>query len=236
METSRQQSGNNWIKVCAVIPAYNEARTIGKIVKETKKYVDTVFVVDDGSSDDTAEVAQQNGARLIKHNVNRGIGAAQQSGYDAAISNGFDYIIQVDGDGQHNPQYIPGMLRVVQESDLVIASRSLNGSYQDYPFVRRLGISFFTLVVNVLTHAGITDTTSGYRAYRSESLKKLSRLPDRHWAMWQTLEAAKKGFRINEVSIEMPLRNTGKSQFSFVTYTLYPFRMVWVILKVMLFR
>ncbi len=235
-QQTQQNSGSELKKVCAVIPAFNEAKTIGKIIQETKNYVDAVFVVDDGSNDGTGEVAQQNGARVIKHNVNRGIGAAQQSGYDAAICNGFDYIIQIDGDGQHNPKYIPEMLEVAQGCDMVVASRFLNGSHQGYPFVRRLGISFFTLVVNVLTHAAITDVTSGYRLYNTESLRKLSRLPSRHWAIEQTLEAAKKGFRIKEVSVEMPVRNIGKSQFSVVTYGLYPFRMVWVVMKVMLFK
>lgn len=231
---AQQSSGSEPKRVCIVITAYNEVPTIADIICKSKKYVDTVFVVDDCSNDGTDEIARQNGARLIKHSVNRGIGAAQQSGYDAAISNGFDYIIQIDSDGQHNPKYIPEMLEVAQGCDMVIASRFLSKSYQGYPFVRRLGISFFTLVANLLTRANITDITSGYRVYRTGSLRKLSRLPNRHWAVWQTLEAAKKGFRIREVSVEMPVRDVGKSQFSLVTYGLYPFRMFWTILKVLL--
>lgn len=224
------------MKICAVIPAYNEAATIGKVIQETKKYVDAVFVVDDGSTDNTAEVAQHHGAQVIRHRTNRGIGAAQQSGYDAAINNGFDYIVQLDGDGQHNPEHIPEMLSVAQGCGMVIGSRFLNESYRAYPFVRRLGISFFTLVVNLLTHVGITDVTSGYRVYRTESLRKLSRTSSRHWAVEQTLEAGKRGFRLKEVPIEMPPRDTGKSQFSLAVYARYPFTMTWVILKVMLFR
>ncbi len=224
------------MKICAVIPAYNEGKTIGEVIQQAKQYVDTVFVVDDGSSDDTAEVARQNGAKVIRHNVNQGIGAAQQSGYDAAISEEFDYIIQLDSDGQHDPKRIPEMLEVAQGCNMVIGSRFLNNSHKDYPFVRRLGISFFTRLTNLLTHAAITDVTSGYRVYRTESLRKLSRLPSRHWAIEQTLEAAKRGFRIKEVSVEMPVRNRGNSQFSLRTYALYPFRMIWVIMKVMLFE
>lgn len=231
-----QESGNNRIRVCAIIPAYDEAKTIAEIVQETKKYVDMVFVVDDGSTDNTAQVAQQNGAQVIRHRVNRGIGAAQQSGYDAAINNEFDYIVQLDSDGQHNPKHILEMLEVAKECDMVIASRFLNKSYRSYPFFRRLGVSFFTLVANLLTHVGITDVTSGYRVYRTESLRKLSRISSRHWAVEQTLEVGKKGFKIKEVSVEMPVRNTGKSQFSVARYTLYPLRMIWVVLKVMLFK
>lgn len=224
------------MKVCAVIPACNEAKTLGKIIQETKRYVDTVFVVDDGSTDNTAEVAQHSGAEVIRHSVNRGIGAAQQSGYDAAIQNGFDYVVQLDSDGQHNPEYIPEMLSVAQECDMVIASRFLNRSHQVYPFVRRLGISFFTFVVNLLTDVGITDVTSGYRVYRTDSLRKLGRISSRHWAVEQTLEAGKKRFKIKEVSVEMPIRGLGRSQFSLARYARYPFTMIWVILKVLLFK
>lgn len=224
------------MKICAVIAARNESDTIGTVIQETKKYVDKVFVVDDGSTDDTAEIAQENGVEVIQHPTNRGPGAAVQTGYAVAIAGGFDYVVQVDADGQHDPRYIPEMLSVAQGCDMVIGSRFLNKSYQACPFVRRLGISFFTHVANLLTRVGITDVTSGYRVYKTESLRKLSRVSNRHWALEQTLEAGKKGFRIKEISIKMPARNTGKSQFSVVTYGLYPFRMVRVVMKVMLFK
>ena len=224
------------MRICAIIPAYNERETIDKIIQETKQYVDTVFVVDDGSTDDTAEMARENGAEVIRHDVNRGIGAAQQSGYNVAIRNGYDYIVQLDGDRQHNPEHIPEMLSVAQGCDMVIGSRFLNKSYRGYPFVRRIGISFFTLVVKLLVGVNITDVTSGYRVYKAESLRKLGQLSSRHWAVEQTLEAGKRGFNIKEISIEMPVRNMGKSQFSLVRYALYPFRMIPIIIKVMLFR
>ena len=108
------------MKVCAVIPAYNEAATIGEIIQETKKYVDKVFIVDDASVDNTAEVATENGAEVIRHNINRGIGAAQRTGYTVAMSDGFDYIVQLDADGQHDPRYIPTLLETAQDYDMII--------------------------------------------------------------------------------------------------------------------
>lgn len=227
---------NKRIKVCAVIPAYNESKTIGKIIREATRCVDTVLVVDDGSIDNTAEIARQNGAEVIRYRVNRGMGAALQSGYSAAISRTFDIIVQLDGDGQHNPKYIPEMLAIIDDCDLVIGSRFLNHSHQEYSFVRRIGISFFTSIVNLLGRIKITDVTSGYRAFRIQSLKRMSHLSARHWAVGQTLEAGKKGLKIKEISVEMPLRGAGSSQFSLRTYALYPFRMVWIILKAMLLR
>ena len=95
------------MKVCAVIPAYNEAETLGKIIQETKQYVDTVFVVDNGSTDDTADIARENGAEVIHCAAKRGYGAAQYAGHIAAMQNGFDYILQLDADGQHDPDEIP---------------------------------------------------------------------------------------------------------------------------------
>jgi len=226
----------NPMKISPIIPAYNEGETIDKIIQETNQHVDTLFVVDDGSTDSTAKVAEQNGVEVIRHSVNLGTGAAQQAGYAAAISEGFDYIVQIDADAQHNPKYIPEMLSIAQSCDIVIASRFLNKSHQNYPFVRRLGISFFTFVVKLLVGVNITDVTCGYRVYKAESLRKLGRLSSRHWAVEQTLEAGKRGFNIKEISIEMPVRNMGKSQFSLVRYALYPFRMIPIIIKVMLFR
>lgn len=224
------------MKVCAVIPAYNEEKTVGVVVERTKQYVDTVFVVDDGSIDGTAEIARRYGAEVIQHPVNQGIGAAQQTGYNAAIRNDFDYLIQLDSDGQHDPKYIPEMLEIARSCDMVIASRFRNSNCDGYPFVRRLGISFYSRLTNLLTHANITDVTSGYRIYRMECLKKINRLPNKHWAIAQTLEVAKKGFVIKEVPVSMPTRKQGKSQFSFTTYVLYPIKMILVITRVMLFR
>lgn len=223
-------------KVCAVIPAYNEHGTLGKVVQEIKKYVDTVIVLDDGSTDDTGEIARQNGAQVFRHESNRGIGLALQSGYDIAISNNFDLVVQLDADGQHDPKHIAEMLNLIKNCDVIIGSRFPNQSHRQYPVVRRAGISFFTAIVNFLGGTRVTDVTSGYRMYRTQVLKKLTPLSERHWAVGQTLEIGKMGFTVKEISIEMPVRSTGKSQFSFIKYALYPFRMILIIIKVMALR
>jgi glycosyltransferase involved in cell wall biosynthesis len=229
------------LKVCAIIPAFNEEATIAQVIIETKRYVDVVVVVDDASTDTTAELAKQNGAHVIHRTKSHGPSTALQSLYDSVEVNGldymgFDYIVQVDADGQHDPKYIPEMLRVAQSCDIVIASRFLNTSYKQYVWARRIGILFFTFVTNVLMRSNLTDVISGYRVYTTKSLKKLSPISARHWAVEQTLEALKKGLIIKEVSAEMPIRTTGKSQFSKATYLGYPFKMIWVVLKVLLFK
>jgi glycosyltransferase involved in cell wall biosynthesis len=224
------------MRTVAVIPAYNEADTIGTVIEETAAHVEEVVVVDDGSSDGTASIARDCGATVIEHVFNTGVGGAVRTGYQYAIEHDYEFVLQVDGDGQHDPAYIPELLEQAADNDMVIASRYLNESFQEYSLVRKLGITFFTKVVNVLGGVEITDVTSGFRVYRVSALETILHRSDKHWAVEQTLEAAKDGQRITEVSIEMPTREEGESQFTLDTFVLYPFRMTNVILRVLLFR
>jgi len=224
------------VRTVAVIPAYNEADTVGPVIEQTREYVDRVVVVDDGSSDDTAAIARDHGAVVVEHVFNTGVGGAVRTGYQYAIRNEFDWVVQVDADGQHDPAKIPELLDVAEDHDMVIASRYLNESYQNYSATRNAGIQFFTRVVNRLGDIEITDVTSGFRVYRVSMLEEILHQSDKHWAIEQTLEAAKRGYRITEVSTEMPTRQEGQSQFTVDTFALYPVRMTDTILRVLLFR
>ena len=119
---------------------------------------------------------------------------------------------------------------------MVIASRYLNESYREYSAVRQAGISFFTFVVNSLGGLDITDVTSGFRVYRVSTLAEIIHRSDDHWAVEQTLEAARNGQRVTECSVEMPTRSEGESQFSLETLLLYPIRMLDVVVRVLIFR
>jgi glycosyltransferase involved in cell wall biosynthesis len=224
------------VRAVAVIPAYNEAETIGPVIDGTSEYVDRVVVVDDGSSDGTAGIAREHGARVLEHAFNTGVGGAVRTGYEFAIRNDYDFVVQVDADGQHDPAKIPDLLEVAEDADMVIGSRYLNESIQDYPLLRRAGIKFFTAVVNGLGGVSITDVTSGFRVYRVSMLERILHSSDRHWAVEQTLEAAKRGYTITEVSTEMPTREEGESQFTLDTFVMYPVRMADVIIRVLVFR
>lgn len=224
-------------KVCAVIPAFNEERTIAKVVRGVRKYVDEVFVIDDSSDDRTVEMAKEAGAKVVRHKINRGVGAAQRTGYRIALMEGYDIVVQIDADGQHNPDFVPVMVdKVLGGADIVIASRFMNESYRNYSFTRRAGIIFFTKFVSVFGGVEITDVTSGFRAYSRKALEVLGRLPDRNWAVEQTLEAALKGLKIEEISAEMPPRKIGKSQFNLETFLKYPLRALESFLRVLIFR
>jgi len=220
----------------AVVPAYNEAGTISQVIEDTFEYVDEVVVVDDGSTDGTPEIAREKGAVVIEHVFNTGVGGAVRTGYLYAVRAGFDFVVQIDADGQHDPSYIPDLLERAKESDMVIGSRYLNESFRDYPLIRQLGIRFFTVLVNRLGGLEISDVTSGFRVYRVRTLAEILHNSDRHWAIEQTLEAARLDHRIAEVSVEMPTRDEGRSQFTLDTFVMYPIRMAEVILRILLFR
>jgi len=224
------------LQTIAIIPAYNESETVGTVVTETQKSVDRVVVVNDGSTDETAEIARKRGATVITHAINIGIGGALRTGYRYAIRNGYDVVVQIDADGQHDPKYIPKLLAELETADVVIGSRYLNESYEEYSLVRQIGIKFFTFLVNLFGNIDITDVTTGFRAYRAEKLAEIIHTSDRHWAVEQTLEAVKTGHQITEVSIRMPTRQHGNSQFTPETFALYPVRMADVLLRIFIFR
>ncbi|MEF8887469.1 MAG: glycosyltransferase family 2 protein [Haloarculaceae archaeon] len=224
------------MRTVAVIPAYNEADTVGAVVDGTAEHVDEAVVVDDASTDGTPAVARDHGATVIEHTFNTGVGGAVRTGYRYAIERDYDMVVQVDADGQHDPDRIPDLLAAAEGCDMVIGSRYRDGSIEEYPLVRRAGIRFFTGVVNLLGGVEVTDVTSGFRVYRVSMLRNVLHQRDAHWAVEQTLDAARQGYRIREVSAEMPTRDSGESQFDLGTFLLYPLRMADVVLRVVLFR
>ena len=223
--------------VAAIIPAYNEARSLRDVILSTSVHVDDVIVIDDSSTDTTKKIAREHADSVITHPKNMGVGGAVHTGYLAAVRSGYDTVVQIDADGQHDPSYIPKLVGPIHEekADMVIGSRWLNESHQQYSLPRRLGIRFFTHEANMIAGTNISDVTSGFRAYRVSKLKKLGRPANSHWALEQTLEAARKEWQIEEVSVPMPPAVDG-SQFDLETFLKYPPRMALTTLKVLLFR
>lgn len=227
-------SKNKMKEVAAIIPAYNEEKTVGAIIKSTKKHVDSVIVIDDGSSDNTLSISKKYADDVIVHEENYGIGRAVWTGYIKAIEEEYNIVIQVDSDGQHDPSYIPKLLHILEEedADMVIGSRWLNKSHEEFSMIRRIGIRFFTAEVNLIASTNITDVTSGFRAYRISLLQGLSRPDDHHWALRQTLESGLKNYVIKEVSVPMP-PEANNSQFDLETSVKYPLRMMLITIKVL---
>ena len=156
--------------VFAVIPAHNEEKHIGDVVRQAKKYVDNAVVVDDGSRDGTVEEAKKSGAIVLKHVVNLGKGAALKTGCDYAIKNKADIIVAIDADAQHNPKEIPKFIGAVKMHDVAIGYRKLNMSM---PFILRFGNWFINKTIRFLYGVKIKDSQCGYRAFTSEAYKKL---------------------------------------------------------------
>jgi FkbM family methyltransferase len=191
------------LKVIAVIPAYNEEKFIRDLVTRTKKYVDDVIVADDNSTDKTYAYALMAGAKGVTHNTNtRGTGWNTYYGILKALEYGADIVVTLDGDGQHNPDEIPDVIKPIldNQADFVIGSR-----YKDFvvPLYRRFGISVITFLFNVFSLNKVADSQSGFRAHRSKMFDVI-KITERDFSFSvETLVKMREcGFRMKEVPIK----------------------------------
>lgn len=161
--------------VIAVIPAYNEERFIGSVVLQTRRFVETVIVVDDGSADTTGEIARAAGALVLTHERNRGKGKALETGLKKARELLPGAVVILDADGQHLPSEIPQILEPILsgEADMVVGSRYLNGNSR-VPLVRILGHRVFNSLTNHTSGVHLTDSQNGFRAFSGRVLNALS--------------------------------------------------------------
>ena len=186
----------------AVIPAWQAEATVGAVVEGVRRAVPeiTVLVVDDGSTDRTSHAARGAGADVIRHEVNRGKGAALQTGFDEAVRRGAERILTLDADGQHDPAYAGPLLRALDGSDVVIGSRDRDRS--GMPWIRRATNTVMTSIVSSLAGTKIEDTQSGYRAVSASVLARVRPQSSRfEYESEFLIEAGRKGFTIGSVPI-----------------------------------
>jgi glycosyltransferase involved in cell wall biosynthesis len=205
----------------AVVPAYNEAATVSSVVRAIRRYAPAfdVLVVDDGSTDDTERIAQDTGAHVLRPPFNLGIGGAVQSGFFYALDHGYDYMVQVDGDGQHDPQEIGRLLAVMDADysvDMVCGSRFLSDDRRyPAPISRRTGIHIFAFLVSRLVGQRVSDPTSGFRLYNRRAIALFARdYPHDYPEVEAVLMLHLHRLRMREVPVRMFQRGGGSSSIS----------------------
>jgi glycosyltransferase involved in cell wall biosynthesis len=198
-------SKRNAPNIVAAIPCFNEERCIGSVVLKTKRYVDEVIVIDDGSTDETARIAEAAGAVVIRHERNQGKGAAIKTVFEYVKKAGCNALVLLDGDGQHDPAAIPALLAPVLEGqcDIVVGSRFLSNK-SNIPGYRRAGQHLLTLVTNLGSRVKLTDSQSGFRAFSREAINAMS-FVESGLSIESEMQFAisKSGLKVTEVSIEV---------------------------------
>jgi glycosyltransferase involved in cell wall biosynthesis len=205
-----------------VVPAYNEEPRIAGVIRGIGQHIPyaDILIVDDGSTDLTREVALRAGAKVISHPFNLGYGAALQTGYQYALNRGYGGLIQMDGDGQHDPSSISDLLTIIQkgEADVAIGSRFLEPKgmgpgHRPYraPLIRRLGMRLFGTITSLIIRQRVTDPTSGYQAMNRRVVEWVSgdRFPYDYPDADVIIMLHRAGFRIREVPVRM-FENPGK--------------------------
>lgn len=221
------------MRIIALIPAYNEEKNVCAVVRKTLPYVDCVLVVDDGSFDKTSEVAAQCGATVIKNRENKGKADAMYRGFEYAVKNGFDVIVVLDADGQHDPDEIPIFIDKINEGfDIVVGARQFDPSVM--PKIRIFANAFSSWLTSLVCHSRISDSQSGYRAIKVDVVKKIRFNSKRYQIETEMLiKAAKCGFKITFVPIKTIYRKEAKSK---VNQIIDPLKFVFLVLKLSFWR
>ena len=222
------------LRLLAIVPAYNEEGMIGRVVRDIKRQAPgfNVLVVDDGSVDSTVARAEAEGAMVLRHPFNLGIGGAMQSGYKYALAHSYDVAVQVDGDGQHKPEYLDEMLKALStsgaEADMVYGTRFRGDPGYKVPIGRRLGNLIFSVVLTAITRQKVTDPTSGFRMVNRRGIELFARdYPHDYPEVEAILMMHRDRLRIHEVQVRMNARGFGRSSID------YP-RAAYYMVKVML--
>jgi glycosyltransferase involved in cell wall biosynthesis len=201
----------------AVVPAYNEAGTIGGVIDALREHAPgfDVVVIDDGSTDATCREGIARGARALRHPFNLGIGGAVQSGFKFALENGNDNMVQVDADGQHDPAEIGKLVEAMEEApelDVICGSRFLADLQYVGPVSRRAGIHLFAFILSRIVGQKVTDPTSGFRLYNRRAISLFARdYPHDYPEVEAVLVLHYHRLRMREVAVRMFQRGSGRS-------------------------
>ncbi len=191
------------MKICVLIPGYNEEKMIGQVVSKARKIISNVIVIDDGSTDNTSKIAKDAGAIVVRHEVNRGKGAALKTGFQYALEHNYQAVITMDSDGQHDVNDIPKFLNALLEkkADIVIGSRM--NDISTMPAIRKVTNKLTSFVSSLLMHQKVDDSQSGFRLINCDVLRSITLETDRYDTESEILiKASRAGFRITSVPIK----------------------------------
>lgn len=214
-----------------VVPALNERDSVGSVIRElgTLAPRPDVLVVDDGSGDDTAAVAERAGAIVCRLPFNLGVGGAMRAGYRYAERAGYDVVVQVDADGQHEVSYVPDLLEALESADVVIGSRFAGVGDYRVTGPRRWAMRLLSRVLSALAHERLSDVTSGFRAVNRRGIRLFAEhYPSEY--LGDTVEslviAVRTGCRLTQVPVSMRQRSSGRASQTTLRSVLYLARAV----------
>ena len=225
-------------QVAVIMPAYNEEACIAAVVNAVNNIHEedmelTPVVVNDCSKDNTQQIIAELKCVALNLPINLGIGGAVQTGIKYAYDNGFDYAVQIDGDGQHPPQFIPKLERAMQQQnlDVAIGSRFIQNEGFQSTALRRSGIQYFALLLRLITGVYITDPTSGKRMMNRKTMKVLySYYPDEYPEPEALIIYHRKGLKFGEVPVQMSERMGGESSIQGFGAVYYMFKVTIAII------
>ncbi|MFY9488623.1 MAG: glycosyltransferase family 2 protein [Solirubrobacterales bacterium] len=206
----------------AIVPALNEGASVARVVKAIRTAAPDfdVLVIDDGSVDDTAAVAERAGAVTLRHPFNLGIGGAVQNGYRYALENGYEMAVQIDGDGQHPATELYKLVERLESDpsvDLVYGSRFLGHGEYEQTFARRAGIVLFAMILSVITRKRVTDPTSGFRLANRRAIRLFARdYPHDYPEVEAILMMHRHQLVTAEVPVQMDARDGGRSSITWI--------------------
>jgi glycosyltransferase involved in cell wall biosynthesis len=219
------------MRALVIVPAWNEERDLPAVLADLRRVAPDwdVCVVDDGSTDATAAIAREKGAVVLRLPINLGIGAAVQTGYLWARDHAFDVAAQIDGDGQHDPKYLPAALqRLSAGADLVVGSRYLGSGEFQSTAVRRAGARYLSWLLGLRCSARVTDPTSGFRVAGRRAIELFAaNYPSDYPEPEAIALAIRRGLRVEEMPVVMRGRQHGVSSIG-------PMRTAYYLVKVSL--
>lgn len=225
-------------RLLVIIPARNEEERLPLVIRKVKEVAPrgTILVVEDGSTDNTGQVARDAGALVATLAINVGYGGALQTGFQYACLGGYDIVITLDGDGQHNPADIPVLLNALesQGADLVIGSRFVVDTGYRAGAIRRATMAFFSVLTSRLSGQKICDTTSGFQLINKTALHHFAHSYPYDYPNAEVLvDLARRGGKIIEVPVYVAARKGGVSMFDFWSSIYYVVKMTLSVLMVL---